>query len=173
MVKSEQATGGRPHSSPLPCLLRFLDLDVAEFHDGAVVLRMTGVSKKPADEFQALSRAVDLLPNRDDVKVKAADLVLSSFLADNRRPKTLHDRVTALADHLLAKDADSYDGLRLKAHLALADKNFKDAERLYRRANAAKPMQSETVLGWVQALLQDGRPAEKLILWSMLDLTPA
>jgi len=38
--------------------------------------------KKIPEAYQDLVRAVDLLPSRDDVKVKLADLALTAYLAD-------------------------------------------------------------------------------------------
>ncbi|HUI81989.1 MAG TPA: tetratricopeptide repeat protein [Bryobacteraceae bacterium] len=111
---------------------------------------------KAPDAYAALSRAADLLPNREDVKVTLADLALASYLADRRRPEVLYKKVDKIADQLLAKNANSYPGLRLKAHLAASNRNFPDAEELYRRANDIKPMQPDVMIAWVQTMLLDG-----------------
>jgi tetratricopeptide (TPR) repeat protein len=112
------------------------------------------------EAYAALLRAVDLLPGRDDVRIKLADLELSSYLADQRRPAALHDKIQDLCSQLLGADAGSYDGLRLKAHLAAADRNYKEAEELYNQANQAKPLQPEVVLGWTEVLFQDDKAKE-------------
>lgn len=115
---------------------------------------------KVIDSYQTLTRAEQLMPNRDDVKVKLADLSLSLFVADRRRPRAPWDQAVKLADELLAKDPKSFDALRLKGHLAAASQNLKDAEAFYYRANAIQPMNPEVTLGLAQVLFQDGRGKE-------------
>jgi tetratricopeptide (TPR) repeat protein len=115
---------------------------------------------KVLDAYRTLARAVQLLPKRDDVKVKMADLSLSLFLADRRRPRAPWDEAVKLADEMLAKDPKSFDALRLKGHLAAASQNLKDAEEFYYRANSIKPMNPEVTLGLTQVLFQDGRAKE-------------
>lgn len=132
---------------------------------GLVSIRL----RLPANALQAFSRATELLPDRDDVTVNAADFMLESYVTGKSRPRVLHDRIAALADRLFAKDAYSYDSARLKGHLASADRNFKDAVAFYRQADLAKPMQPDIVDAWVDALFQDGQPtaAETLALQSI------
>ncbi len=118
------------------------------------------------DAYAALSRAVELLPRRDDIKVKLADLELTSYLADERHPGALYSKVAILADQLLANNPESWDGLRLKGHLAASGKDYKKAEDYYGHADREKPLQPEVVLGWTKVLLDDGqaREAEQLAL---------
>jgi len=119
---------------------------------------------KMADAYNHLSRAGDLLPNRQDVKVTLGDLSLAAYLADRRHPAVLRAKVDKLADDLLAKNPKSYDGLRFKGHLASADQKFADAEEFYRRANEVKPMQPEVIMAWTQAMMVDshGQQGEDL-----------
>jgi tetratricopeptide (TPR) repeat protein len=115
---------------------------------------------KPVDGYRDLARAVQLMPNRDDVKVKLADLALGIFMADRRRPQVPWDEAVKLSDELLKKNPKSFDGLRLKGHLAAASQNMKEAEDFYYRANAVKPMEPEVILGLTQVLFQEGRSKE-------------
>ena len=110
--------------------------------------------------YQALSTAAQLLPAREDVQVRLADFAMTLYLADPRRPQLLYSKVTAVANQLSAKNSRSFDGLRLKGHLAMADQNLPDAEEFYAQANAVKPMQPEVILGWTEALLRDKKPKE-------------
>jgi tetratricopeptide (TPR) repeat protein len=110
--------------------------------------------------YQHLSRAAELLPDRTDVKVRYADLNLGFYVADNRHAKLYYDKVASISDQLVAKDAKSYDGLRLKAYLAAIDKRLQDAEDFFRRANDVQPMQPELILGWTLTLFQDNQPKE-------------
>jgi tetratricopeptide (TPR) repeat protein len=110
--------------------------------------------------YQTLSTAAQLLPAREDVQVKFGDLAMTLYLADARRPQVLYSKVTAIANQLTAKNARSFDSLRLRGHLAMADQSFSDAEEFYAQANAVKPMQPEVILGWTEALFQDKKPKE-------------
>jgi tetratricopeptide (TPR) repeat protein len=115
---------------------------------------------KTVDGYRDLARAVQLMPSRDDVKVKLADLALAIFMADRRRPQVPWNETVKLSDELLQKNPKSFDALRLKGHLAAVSQNMKEAEEFYYRANAVKPMQPEVVLGLTQVLFQEGRSKE-------------
>jgi tetratricopeptide (TPR) repeat protein len=115
---------------------------------------------KAIDSYRDLVRAVQLMPNRDDVKVKLADLALGIFMADRRRPQVPWDEAVKLSDELLKNNPKSFDGLRLKGYLAMASQNMKDAEDYYYRANAVKPMEPEVILGLTQVLFQEGKSKE-------------
>ena len=124
----------------------------AYYQFGIVELRLGKVS----EAYAALTRAADLMPTRDDVKTTLADFALSSYLADPRHPDTLYKKVDIIADQLLAKNAKSYAGLRMKAHLAASNRKYDDAEELYRRANEANPSQPEVIMAWAQVMLLNG-----------------
>jgi tetratricopeptide (TPR) repeat protein len=115
---------------------------------------------KIADAYSTLARAVQLMPKRDDVKVKMADLSFSLYLADPRRPRGPWEEAVKLADQLLAKNPKSFDALRIEGNLAAAEKKPKEAEDFYYRANAIKPMDPEVTLGLVQVMAQEGRTKE-------------
>ena len=110
--------------------------------------------------FSALATARALLPNRDDVVVKYADLELEMLLADSSRPAQLYDDLVTVSDKLLARYPDSYDGLRFKGHLALLDGKTDAAVNFFSRANSIKPMQPDVIMLWSQILLQDARAPE-------------
>jgi predicted Zn-dependent protease len=112
------------------------------------------------DAYQSLSRAADLLPGRDDVKIALADFTFKAYIADRTRPKILYDEVTRLSDQLLANNPKSYDGLRLKGYLAASDKKLKEAEDFFQRANQVKPLQADMTLMWTEALFKDNQQAE-------------
>src|ERR1700733_14077026 len=54
-----------------------------------------------AEAFVALSRAVELSPNRPDMKVKLADFSFTAYVADPKHPKLLYDKAASLAGDLL------------------------------------------------------------------------
>src|SRR5436190_23483681 len=83
---------------------------------------------KMQEAYQLLSRAVELLPNREDVKVKLGDLMLSSYLLDKRRPKTLHDKLVRLYNILRRRPGDE-DAKAVKASLLAAKGKPHDVAR--------------------------------------------
>jgi len=108
----------------------------------------------------ALATARALLPNREDIAVKYADLELEMLLAPPGRPSRLYDDLVTTSDKLLARNPNSYDGLRLKGRLALLDARTDTAVNFFGRANAVKPLQPDVIMLWSQILLQDSRAPE-------------
>jgi tetratricopeptide (TPR) repeat protein len=121
---------------------------------------------RATEAYLALSQAEQLLPGRDDVKAALGHFCVLTYLADARRPKVLYEQAARISDELMAKDPKSYDGLQLRAYLAVADSRFKDAERLFQMANDLKPMQPELILNWTAVLFSDNqsKSGEKLAL---------
>src|SRR5215471_772845 len=113
-----------------------------------------------AEAYQPLFRAVQLMPDSDDAKTKLADVSFALYVVAPTHPKAAYDQVESLADQLLAKDRNSFEGLRLKGSLRLVDRNPKAAIVLFERANQIVPMRQDLVEGLVQALFQDNRVAE-------------
>lgn len=133
----------------------------SQFGEAYYQLGMTELRLNMGREaFEDLSRAVTLLPGRDDVKVTLADFIFSAYLADRTRPKILYEQATRLSDQLVANNPKSYDGLRLKGYLAASDKKLKEAEEFFQMANAIKPMQPELILRWTNVLFQDNQQVE-------------
>jgi tetratricopeptide (TPR) repeat protein len=115
------------------------------------------------DAWPALKTAADLLPDRTDVKIELADLAMVAYQIVPR-DRVLYDLLHRLSDELLAKDANSFEGLRLKGDLALLDKKPEQAIEYFERANRIRPLEEYLVVGYTQALLDAGKPdmAEQL-----------
>lgn len=116
--------------------------------------------------YEDMTRAVDLLPNHPDAKVRLADLCLMLYLPDSQHPVSLYNQLTTISDQLLAQDPKSFDGLRIKGHLALTEKKTLDGVEFLQQANALRPSQPEVVVALTQGLVQLKRyaEAEKLAL---------
>ena len=114
----------------------------------------------PRDAYAALTTANNLLPDCSDVKVTLADLLLLSYASDKTRPAAFYTQLKKLADELIARDPNSYDGFRIKGDLAWSDGQDKDAEQFFRKANAAKPMTPDLVVSLVQVLFREGQSEE-------------
>lgn len=117
------------------------------------------------DAYEALSRAVGLMPNSDEAKVKLADVCLTIYLSDARN-RVQHDRVLDISSQLLAKNPNSFDGLRLSGLVALADRKTKDALGYLQKANEVQPMNPDVITSLTQALIAENQFAagEKLAL---------
>ena len=106
--------------------------------------------------YESLTRAVQLMPTREDAKVQLADICLQEYLFD-RRLTALYGQVVKISDELLAKDANSFHGLRLKGSVALADKRPGEAVQYLQKANQVKPMDPEVVVTLTRALFLDNQ----------------
>jgi tetratricopeptide (TPR) repeat protein len=133
----------------------------AKFGEGYYRLGMAELKTgKVREAFAALNSANTLLPGRVDVKAALGDFLLIAYFSDKNRPVMIYNQLTKLSDELLAKDPNSFDGLRIKGALAWSDGKLKDAEEDFRKANASKAMQPSVIVMWVEVLFKDGQFAE-------------
>ncbi len=122
----------------------------------------------------ALQRASALLPEREEVQVKFADLLFAVHLGSGGTNKEDAAVMEHWISRILSKNPDSFDGLRLKAQLALLEKRDAEALELFRSADKVKPMQPAVVLGLVQSLARTGQPKEaEALALSFLEKEPA
>jgi tetratricopeptide (TPR) repeat protein len=105
-------------------------------------------------------RALELKPDDTSLRAEVAETALTLYLGDPGRPKVRYDQVTKLSQELLAKDPQSFDGLRFKASLLYTDNRVEEAIETFRAANAVKPMAPTVVLPLVDALRKNGQTAE-------------
>jgi len=144
------------------------DSNYGEAHYGLALTELQLL--KTHEAYDSMSRAADLLPNRPDVKIRLADFALALYLPDPKHPANLYNQLNQLSGDLLAKDPNSFDGLRIKGHLATAENKTADAADFFRKANRVKPNQPEIVLSLSQALFKlklDGE-AEKTA-WDLIN----
>ncbi|HYL35968.1 MAG TPA: tetratricopeptide repeat protein [Bryobacteraceae bacterium] len=121
-------------------------------------LGLAAIEQKDSNEaVAALSRALELQPDNQDARTKIADIYLNTYLLDSSRPKALYTRLTTLAEEFLAKNAQSFAGLRLKGYLALTDRKSRDAAEYFKRAYEVQSTDEGVASSWVQALFLDGR----------------
>jgi len=132
-------------------------------------LRLGMAERKSGDAMAArsdLGTAHTLQPSREDVSIALADVDLELLWSDPRRPNSLYQELTQISDALLARNPDSYDGLRVKGNLAWLDRNDNKALDYLERANSIKPGQPQLILVWSQVLFEAGQSAraEKLAI---------
>lgn len=133
----------------------------ARFGDAYYYLGLAEVKRQGFQEaFRALYRAAELNPQNTDAKVKFADICLTFYVLDSRRPKFLYDQISKISKDLLGKDPKSFDGLRYKAEMARAEGRLTDAIAVFREADGRKPGQPEIVLSLAQTLIGAKQAAE-------------
>ncbi len=122
------------------------------------------------DAAQNLRRATSLQPDNLDAAAKLADLYLLASLQDQKHAKDLQNSVKELADQILAKKPDSFDGHRLQGQVLLLQNNPKDAIKEFAAANAAKPLQPDLVVSYFQALALDNQfPEAEKLAYQLID----
>jgi tetratricopeptide (TPR) repeat protein len=113
-----------------------------------------------SEAYDALYRAVQLLPNRSEVAVELGDLILGAYLTNPRRPKRFYDELTRISSQLIIENPNSFDGLRFQGDVALSERQYQRAATLFSKANAIRPMQPKLVGPWVECLIQDNQSPE-------------
>ena len=106
---------------------------------------------------EALQHAVALMPDRTEPKAELAELDLKTYLTDPRNLAGLYQQASLFTADLLSKDPNSFDGLRLKGYLAIADNKPKDAIENFRRANQIQPDRPDVAGLLVQNLFRDAQ----------------
>ena len=128
----------------------------AYYHLGLSLLK----EGKGGEAFQTLNQAVNLNPQNQPAKVELAGLCLAAYASDPRHPAALYNQARKLTDELLAVNANSIEGLRLKGAIALLDNHPGDAVAVFRQALQAAPDSQEAAAGLAESLLRDNQPEQ-------------
>ena len=117
------------------------------------------------DAIGSFRRAVELQKDNPDAKVQLANIYVFASTQDTQHAAQHLEEASGLVDETLAKDPNSFDGLRLSGQIALLKKDTKTAVERLQHANQLKPNQPEVVLVYFEALVRDNQKAvgEKLI----------
>ena len=152
-------------------------------YDDAIILYKKAIQKEPKsgeayyrlaladlklgkipDAYQALSTASTFSTDNEEIQSVFADFCFELYLLDKTHPKSLYDKVKKVSADLLAKNKQSYDGLRLKGYLDMADRKPSDAIEVLRQADQVRPMQAPVIYPLARALRENHQDeaAEKL-----------
>jgi tetratricopeptide (TPR) repeat protein len=112
-----------------------------------------------AQAFPVLSRAVELLPQSDEAKIALGRVAVTDLLGNPSRPQNYYQTANNMATALLGKTPNSFEGLRLKGYLAVADSHSKDTIDYFSRSLLAKPNDPEVSTMLVQTLILDHQGA--------------
>ncbi|HTM13660.1 MAG TPA: tetratricopeptide repeat protein [Bryobacteraceae bacterium] len=116
------------------------------------------------DAVRALRRAVELEPDNADAAVKLCDILMIAVNQDRDHGDDLLKEAKQLADKVVQKNPNSYDGHRIEGQLALLRKDAPGAVKQFELATRAKPDQPDLSLAYFQALIanQQAPEAEKM-----------
>jgi len=106
--------------------------------------------------YQALLRAVQLLPHNADAKKKFADVCLGLYLADRQHSQALYTQIGGLSNEFLSKNQKSYEGLMLKGYLASTDQKPQEAIEYFRKAVQVNPVDAGVATELAHLLIQNG-----------------
>jgi tetratricopeptide (TPR) repeat protein len=115
------------------------------------------------ESLAALTRAADLMTQNDQVKELLGDLYLMRYQSD-RSAAEAYTKVNAIAVQLLARNPQSFAGLRLKGYIALADGKPAQAVESFAQANHIRPLIPDVAVTLTETLLVEGRTTEALAL---------
>jgi len=115
---------------------------------------------RPAEALRSFRRAYELQPDNLDAASQLADLYLTAYISDPRRPKEVETFLKDLQEALLKKDAKSFLGLRIKGYLAIGAKDVVAALEAFQKAHEVKPYSKEIVLPLMESLAANNRMAE-------------
>lgn len=120
-----------------------------------------------------LRRAIDLQPNNVDAEAKLADIYLSAYATDPRKFKSLLPEIRDLDTKILQHDPNSFNGVRLRALLYLAENDKDKALETFAKANRIKPHAPDVVWWYAQTLAGAGRPQDaEALVGDMLNADP-
>jgi tetratricopeptide (TPR) repeat protein len=116
------------------------------------------------DAAKSLVRAVELQPNNTDAATKLADLYLVASTQDAAHRPQLVKEASDLAEKLIAQNANSFDGHRLRGQVAMLNNDAAAAAKELGAANSIRPNQADVIVAYFQALVgnKQTQEAEKI-----------
>ncbi len=112
------------------------------------------------DAYNALFRASQLLPNDIEVQEKFAGICLEYYTRDPSRPQRLYRQIQQSGADLLARNPNSFEGLRIMGSLAHADRRPQDAISYFRKALQTRPWNAQVTSALIETLFEDGQYPE-------------
>jgi putative PEP-CTERM system TPR-repeat lipoprotein len=134
------------------------DANSAQAHEGLGLAELKQGHSRVA--YEELTKAKDLAPDREDIRIELGDVVLGSYASNPQKPKVLYDQITETAEYLLKRNADSFDGLRIHGDVLFLDGRLDEALAAFRKAQAIKPFEPQLILPMVQVLFRLNQAAQ-------------
>lgn len=118
--------------------------------------------RKPGEAVNYLRRAVDLKPGNVDASTRLAEIYLIAYQTDPKKYATLLPDVRDLDNKILAKDPNSFDGLRIQALITLSEGKSEDSLKIFAKANQIKPYSRE-LIGWYAQAYRAAQQSDKAV----------
>jgi tetratricopeptide (TPR) repeat protein len=129
--------------------------DAPNFAEGYYRLGLLEYQLRHGDQaLNALEQAVSRDPKNDRYGIELASMAIEAFQLVPTRAN-LYKIASDEADHLLKENPNSFDGLRLRGDVLVADRRYADAEAEFQRANQIKPNNPDLVLALIQTLMAE------------------
>ncbi|MFN8941886.1 MAG: tetratricopeptide repeat protein, partial [Acidobacteriota bacterium] len=112
------------------------------------------------EALRALQRCVELDQNNTESAAKLAEIYLAAYSKSESKPKNLLKEIETIAKKLLDKNPRSFDGLRLRGFLKLADNDVPGALEDMQAADKVRPYRKELATVLFQLLIQAGKSEE-------------
>ncbi|HEY3939664.1 MAG TPA: tetratricopeptide repeat protein, partial [Bryobacteraceae bacterium] len=107
--------------------------------------------------LDALKEAVTLMPGQDLPLVELGNFLLVGYVANPRHPADLYKQISAIADQLLGKNADSFEGTKFRGFLTTTENDPAIAVSLLSKANRLKPGDAGVVTVLFESLIRSGQ----------------
>jgi predicted Zn-dependent protease len=112
-------------------------------------LRLGNISEAAGN----LQRTIELVPENIDAHGKLADIYLSAYAANPSKFKNLLVEIRELSTRMEKRAKGSYEELRLRGYIALADEKVPEALEIFRQADKVKPGQQMLQLTIARTLI--------------------
>ena len=121
---------------------------------------------KFAPALNSLKQAVTLMPGQDAPLIELGNFLLVGYASNQQRSAELYRQVSDIADQLLARNGESFEGTKLRGLLALSENDPATAVPLLEKANRLNSADAGAMTGLVESLIQAGQKkrAEKMAL---------
>ncbi|MFL6415313.1 MAG: tetratricopeptide repeat protein, partial [Bryobacteraceae bacterium] len=112
-----------------------------------------------------LRRAIDLKPENVDAEAKLAEIYLAAYAANPKQGKNLLPELKDLDGKILQHDPNSFDGIRIRGMIDLAENDRDAALKSFEKANQIHPHSRDLISWYAEALsqAQRGPEAESLV----------
>ena len=119
-----------------------------------------------AAAIQTLKEAATRMPGQDAPLIELGNLLLVGFAGNPRHPVELYKQISEIADQLLSRNRESFDGAKLRGILAASENDSAAAVSLLEKANRQKPGDGGVVTALFESLIRSGEKekAEKMAL---------
>jgi tetratricopeptide (TPR) repeat protein len=130
----------------------------------------------PGEALDDFQRAVDFDSGNESYAIEFANVALEAYQAVPSRTN-LYRQAEQVAEVLLKKNPNSFDGLRLRGDVLVIDRKYDEAMSELRKANSIKPNDPDVVLAMAEVLFlqnhdREGEELTQRFLAVRKDFTP-